>query len=372
MMEEIRQRLLMQLREQGFVFDGGRLALISQEKARLRVCHEKACRYQIERARSALARFETQLLSCIANGNEIDPERIAPCLIEVTRETTEDRLFRYARLHWSIPVSAGYGRRLRFLVWDEAHDKLMGILGLADPVFALGNRDAWVGWSREQRRARLANVMDAFVLGAVPPYSHLLGGKLVALAAASNEVRAAFERRYATKTTWINGRAIGPLAMITTTSALGRSSIYNRVVFAGRRIFQSVGFTRGSGDFPFMNSVYEELRRLVTEKSGPSAKHARWGSGFRNRREVVLKALQLLGLPRDWIYHGIAREVFVVPLAENTKAFLRGENDVPRFYDMPFASLAEFWKTRWALPRARRDMRYRQFERESWRLWDAG
>lgn len=367
--DELRQRVLAQLGEQGFTLEGRRLGLGSDEKARLRACHEKACRHQVERAREGLARHETRLLSRIANGTEIEPARIAPRLVEVQSETTEERLFRYARLHWSIPVSAGYGRRLRFLVWDDGHDRLMGILGLADPVFALGSRDAWVGWSKENRRARLANVMDAFVLGAVPPYAQLLGGKLVALAAACNEVRAAFERRYAEKTTLIGGRRTGPLALITTTSALGRSSLYNRLSFGGRRVFHSVGFTRGSGDFPFMNGVYRDLRRLVAEESAATAKHAQWGTGFRNRREVVLKALGLLGLPRDLIYHGIAREVFVVPLAKNAAAFLRGECDDMQGYDLPFAALAEHWKTRWALPRASRDERYKAFDRESWRLW---
>ncbi len=365
----LRQRVLAQFEEQGFSLDGCRLELGSDEKARLRASHEKACRHQIERARGGLARHETRLLAHLANGRELDPARIAPRLVEVERETTGELLFRYARLHWSIPVSAGYGRRLRFLVWDDGHDRLMGILGLSDPVFALGARDAWVGWDRERRRARLANVMDAFVLGAVPPYSHLLGGKLVAMAAACNEVRAAFERRYAAKTTLIGGRQTGPLALITTTSALGRSSIYNRLAFGGRRVYQSVGFTRGSGDFPFMNGVYRDLRQLVAEESAATAKHAQWGTGFRNRREVVLKALGLLGLPRNLIYHGIAREVFVVPLAANAAAFLRGETDALQGYDLPFAALAEHWKTRWALPRAHRDGRYATFGRETWRLW---
>ncbi|MCX8086374.1 MAG: DUF4338 domain-containing protein [Rhodocyclaceae bacterium] len=68
------------------------------------------------------------MLAHLANGRELDPARIAPRLVEVERETTGELLFRYARLHWSIPVSAGYGRRLRFLVWDDGHDRLMGIL----------------------------------------------------------------------------------------------------------------------------------------------------------------------------------------------------------------------------------------------------
>jgi len=320
-LETVKQRLLLQLGEQGFAFEGKRLNLSDGHKESLRSAHKKACLHLIEKSRKGLERFEPDLLSSIANGSEIEPSAISPRLIEVTPGSRDELLFRYARLHWSIPLSAGYGRRLLFLIWDDAHNRLMGILGLSDPVFALSARDNWVGWNKEQRRLRLANVMDAFVLGAVPPYTHLLGGKLVALATASNEVRAAFARRYAERNTLIAGRCAGPLALVTTTSALGRSSIYNRVRFAGLTVFQSVGFTSGSGDFPYINGMYQELHELVSKLSMPTAKQAKWGTGFRNRREVVLKALRILGLPQNLIYHGILRDV--VPLATNTQAFLR-------------------------------------------------
>lgn len=366
---ELKKRLLAQLSDQGFAVDGERLGLSEDHKDALRAAHEKACAHLIERSRNGLERFERDLLSSIADGSEIEPSAIVPRLIEVEADSRHELLFRYARLHWSIPVSAGYGRRLRFLIWDDAHGKLLGIFGLSDPVFALHARDAWIGWNKEQRRARLANVMDAFVLGAVPPYTHLLGGKLVALATASDEVRTAFERRYAKKCTLISGRYVGPLALITTTSALGRSSIYNRVCFNGAKVFHSVGFTSGSGDFPYINGVYRDLHELVTQASIPTAKHAQWGKGFRNRREVVLKALSILGLPRNLIYHGISREVFVVPLATNVRTFLRGETDSLNTTPRPFSDLAVWWKERWAIPRSERDESFRHFERNSWRLW---
>ena len=53
-----------------------------------------------------------------------------------------------------------YGRRLRFLVLDRAHgDKLIGLIGLADPVFARAARDRWIGWDVETRTHALTNVM---------------------------------------------------------------------------------------------------------------------------------------------------------------------------------------------------------------------
>ena len=69
---------------------------------------------------------------------------------------------------------------MRFLVWDTENGKLIGILALGDPVFNLSARDHHIGWTSTQRKKRLVGVMDAYVLGAVPPYSSLLCGKLIA------------------------------------------------------------------------------------------------------------------------------------------------------------------------------------------------
>ena len=323
-----------------------------------------------ERSRQGLERHEDRLLAWIASGDELDPEAASPELVEVQPGTTEELLFRWARLHWSIPVSAGYGRRLRFLVLDGANRKLIGIIGLADPVFALGPRDRAIGWSREDRRQRLRHVMDAFVLGAVPPYSSLRFGKLVALLVASNEVRSAFSRKYRNKSSLIGGRSDSArLAMITTTSALGRSSIYNRLRFEGETAYQRTGYTVGSGDFQFFNGVYGDLRDYADRYLVATAKHARWANGFRNRRELVRKVLGDIGLSVDWQYHGVRREVFLVHTAVNSAAFLRGENQRLRYWNRPASALFRHFRERWLFPRLREFRGYQDFDPRSYVLW---
>lgn len=368
---ELRNRVLRSLRAQGFSVSRGEVALPNPaDKAAIRRAHAAAVAHRVEQARAGLERHEPRLLKQIANGKEVDPTRLSPRLIEVLPNSEEELLFRYARLHWSIPVSAGYGRRVRFLVVDEFNNKLIGILGLGDPVFALGPRDRWVGWTQGDRRARIRAVMDAFVLGAVPPYSQLLCGKLVALLATSDEVRHAVKRKYGGRETLITGDVHdGRLALVTTTSALGRSSLYNRLRLDGHLAFHSVGFTRGSGEFHFSNGVYQDLRAFAEQNCIATAKNSRWGTGFRNRREIIRKALPELGLKTDLIYHGVQREVFVAPLAQNTREFLRGEHQRLRWFHRPAADLFEAFRERWLLPRARRDARYREFSRESYRLW---
>ena len=370
--QRLRERIVRSLRRQGFSVRAGSVAPPSDlTKDQIRQLHETAVRHRRAVARITHAKFEEHLLSHMASGSDIDVGKIKPRLVQVGDSDSEEaRLFRYSGLHWSIPLSSGYGRRLRFLVEDEQNDKLIGLIGLADPVFSLGVRDSWIGWDEVGRKARLQNVMDAFVLGAVPPYASLLCGKLVAMLVASREVRDAFRRKYKGRKTRIRRRTLdGRLALITTTSALGRSSIYNRIKIAGRRLYESLGLTRGAGEFHFANGTYDVLKAYATRHCEASSKKARWGTGFRNRREVIKKCLPALGISSEWIYHGIGREAYAVHIAENAREFLRGECKHLRMYDDSVASIFEEFRQRWLVPRASRETGFRSWTPDDWRLW---
>jgi hypothetical protein len=370
---ELEDQIIRSLRAQGFRVDNGAIRPPEElSKEKIRELHATAVAHRIERARDGLYRKEAELLRHIASGNEIVPSRIYPRLVEVLPDSEEELLFRYAGLHWSIPISSGYGRRLRFLVIDEYNGKLIGLIGLGDPVFSLGPRDGWIGWTHSQRRQRLRNVMDAFVLGAVPPYSFLLCGKLVAMLAATDTVRNAFKRKYGGVRSVIKRKVHdGRLAMITTTSALGRSSVYNRLRLGERLLYQSVGFTKGSGEFHFSNGLYGSVSAFADKHCEATAKQRQWGTGFRNRREVIRKCLAALGLPADWAYHGIEREVFVVPLARNTPEFLRGEHSRLIWYHQSQSDIFEFFRDRWMLPRFSWDNRFRSWSKEDWAIWSS-
>lgn len=368
---ELRSLIVGSLKGQGFRIRGGHiLPPPDLNKEKLRDLHALAVQHRLERSKDGLVRLESKLLERLASGSEVVPEQIVPRLVEVQPNSDEELLFRYASLHWSIPVSSGYGRRLRFLVIDEQNGKLIGLFGLGDPVFSLGARDEWIGWDREARRGHLHHVMDAFVLGAVPPYSFLLCGKLVAMLAASNEVRNAFKRKYGGRRSVIRRKRLDArLALITTTSALGRSSIYNRIKYGERLLFHGIGFTRGSGEFHFSNGLYGTISKYAVRYCEPTAKQERWGTGFRNRREVVKKCLAKVGLSTEWLYHGIQREIFVIPLAHNTREFLRGEQSRLLWFDQSAEDLFAFFRERWLIPRSERDQRYRLWDSHEWQLW---
>ena len=367
----MRKRIIESLEVQGFTHKSGTLIPPKFiDKDEIRKKNIPAIQLALSKAEAGLRRRQDDLMSQFARGAEVDPERFSPKLVRVRAKTDEELLFRFARLQWSIPTSAGYGRRLRFLVIDASNDKLVGLIGLGDPVFALGARDRWIGWSRDQARTNLHNVMDSFVLGAVPPYSHLLAGKLVALLVASDEVRAAFATKYGNSSSLIKKRELrSRLLLVTTTSAFGRSSVYNRLRVADRNVFERVGFTQGSGEFHFSNGLYADIRRFAEANCTATAKQEPWGAGFRSRREVIRKTLVHLGLSGDWLYHGIEREVFVVPLAANARQVLRGEAQNARWHHTTVGELGDWYRKRWLLPRAARDDRYRAFDPASLRLW---
>lgn len=368
----LRRAILHSLRKQGYTINDGVIQMPENpSKVFFRDLNEMAVNKKLEDAYPHINRYENELIKYIAYGKEVELSKINPKIVCVESGSRDELLFRYLSLHWSIPVSAGYGRRIRFLIYDENNGKIIGLLGLGDPVYSLQARDKMIGFDSEAKSKRLWHVMDAYVLGSVPPYSFLMGGKLVALLACSNEIRNVFRKKYYGRKSIIKNEIRKPfLAMLTTTSALGRSSIYNRIRINGHKYWTSVGFTQGSGEFHFSNGIYEKIHEYVKGNCEPTAKHESWGTGFRNKREVIKKCLADIGLSTNLIYHGIPREIFVAPLGVDSYRFLRGEVSRPRFFDWPAKYLFELFSERWLFGRADRMPQYRDFDRNDYRLWD--
>lgn len=309
----------------------------------------------------------------LATPREVEVGSIAPELSIVESETQESELFNAACLLWSVPVSKGFGRRMRYLVKDASNGKLIGIIGLTDPVFNLTPRDAWVGWSSHDRAKRLVNVMDAFVLGAMPPYSKLLGGKLVALLAASRDVVQDFRQKYRAYEGIISENKKDPrLVLITTSSALGRSSLYNRLRIPGSVAYITeeesdrvpTWYTQGYGHFHIPEALFSELQHVLVRRDHPYAKGNKFGDGPNWRIRVIRQATVELGIDVEVLQHGIRRQVYVVPLASNTREILMGGAKRPAYIVKPVEEVAAYWRERWAVPRAERF--------PEWRRWNLG
>ncbi len=360
----LKRAIRQHLNELGFERDDqGTLVLPSTSKASIRKLHLDRRRGLLAKS-SKLIQESEKFLSHFASGEDIDPATIEPVLEEVCSKTWQADLFRFASLLWSIPVSSGFGRRMRFLVWDRSNGKLIGLIALTDPVFNLAVRDKWIGWNSEQRKERLVNLMDVFVLGAVPPYNMLLCGKLLACLVRSRELRDCFYRKYNTSIGIISKQnKKADFVAVTTSSALGRSSVYNRLKLDGKWVMQSIGYTKGWGHFHISDELFGQVKNFLRKKGHPSGADYEFGNGPNWRLRAFKAALELIGLDSNLMKHGVRREVFATCVADNALDVLKGESDIACFNHLrAIDEVAEMCLARWVIPRAERTPEYKTWK----------
>jgi hypothetical protein len=354
---KIKRKIRKHLKEIGFQkAPDGALLPPNLDKEAYRSIHAHQRAAKLADHKNWISEKSAKLIQYFASGTDIDVQRIRPRLEPAPGHTWQADLFRLAGLYWRIPISEGYGRRLRFLVWDDNNEKLIGLLALGDAVFNLRVRDELIGWDHTRRADALVHMMDAYVLGALPPYNALLGGKLIASLARTSDVVEAFDAKYHDTVGVISKkRKKARLVAITTSSALGRSSIYNRLKLDDHLIFEPIGYTSGWGHFHISNALFEELRGYLKEVGDPYANGFKFGSGPNWRIRVIRRAFDLLGMNPNLIRHGFAREVFFCPVASNAIAFLRGDHQRVRYKGLPSVeSASQAALARWVIPRAAR------------------
>ena len=208
--------------------------------------------------------------------------------------------------------------------------------------------------------------MDAYVVGAVPPYSMLIGGKLVAALMTSEEVVRSFEEKYCERKSVIaKSRKHARLVLITTTSSLGRSSLYNRLSLPGGPEFLKIGTTMGYGHFHLSGDAFTLMRHYLEQIGHPYASGHKFGQGPNWRMRVVRTALESAGFNSDCLLkHGVGREVYAIPLARNWKEILLGNQTRVRSLALSAAEIADYCLRRWVIPRSQRDSRYLSFNPE--------
>ena len=363
----LKRKIRRHLQKIGFQKSGdGSLSTSGDGKEVIRALHGHQRNARLEKNREFLINRAPRLLTYFASGIEIQPESVTPVLEKINAETWQAELFRLASLSWSIPVSHGFGRRLRYLVWDDHNRKLIGLIAIGDPVFNLAVRDNLIGWDARDRSARLVNIMDAYVLGAVPPYNRLLAGKMVACLVRTQEIFEDFRRTYGDSSGIISGKKKNSrLIAVTTSSSMGRSSVYNRLKLGGVEYFKPIGYTGGWGHFHIPDQLFLELRSYLRGIDHPYADRHRFGAGPNWRFRTIRAALEELGFSDHLLRHGIRREVFISLLASEGVEYLRtgkGQADVSELLSVDEVSSLAL--KRWLIPRAGRKPDYRDWKRE--------
>jgi len=213
------------------------------------------------------------------------------------------------------------------------------------------------------------DMADITVCGAVAPYTHILGGKLVSLLLASPEIVAAYRRRYAHAPSLIASGVKGELVqrrpnlvLLGTTSLYGvASSQYNRLRIPAAALeavgdirYYELGKTLGFGSYHFSKATTDEMNVLAQQQRGGRRVNNIFGEGVNPKLRRLRDALVALGFPSDRLLrHGSPRLVYGLPLAENFREVLVGRAHRARYLlaaDRPeegTEAIAEYWRERW-------------------------
>ena len=215
------------------------------------------------------------------------------------------------------------------------------------------------------------DMAEVTVCGAVAPYSHLLGGKLVALLLASPQVAQLYDKRYRASPSLIASAVAGKLVvrpprlvLLGTTSLyhIGASQ-YNRLripqeAFGGRSsgplAYIPLGVTEGYGSYHLSQTTIDQINALGRKSRLGRRVNSIFGEGVSPKLRKVREALDHVGLPSDDILkHGSARIVYGVPLSLQFREYLLGQTDNARHllasHDLGEGTrgIIEYWQERW-------------------------
>lgn len=316
-----------------------------------------------------------KLINYFAVGKEVVPEKIDPILVDVKSKDVTGDLFKLATSFWSVPPSSGYGRRMRFLLMDRYNSKLIGIFALGEAVIGQKVRDQWIGWNTSQRFQNISSIMDGYVVGSVPPYNLLLGGKLIVASISSKEVSDVFDKKYKGvnseyKTQKLinteltsQGKPSDGLSLVTISSALGRSSIYNRINLPGiMRLHRTGdvnnsnirGYSSGWGHFHISDELYKKMTDFLKSIKSNEINKSKYGHGANYKMRILRDVFKALELDINNLRHKIQRELLIMPLSENFRNYLTNKEDNliknPNFLKV----ISDKSLERWILPRAKR------------------
>lgn len=217
------------------------------------------------------------------------------------------------------------------------------------------------------------SMMDLIVCGAIPPYSELLGGKLVAMLMASPQVVLDYRLRYGQQSSEIASRLAGKSVVRSADLVfLGTTSLYHVGSSQYERIkvptsngnvvsYRRMGYTEGYGSLLLSGDTTALLREVVVKSEGMRRVNNVFGEGISPRLRQIRDGLVGLGIPANVVLkHACPRIIYGVELASNAMEVLRGEETQPAYHfdlensEAETKRIVDFWLCRWLLSRARR------------------
>lgn len=226
---------------------------------------------------------------------------------------------------------------------------------------------------KETKKRRVgAGMMNIQVCGAIPPYNHILGGKLVAMALTGPEVINQYWEKYEGYKSNIASAMKGEpviknneLVFLDTTGLFQVGSAqYDRVRVptpGGQIEYEEIGKTSGYGSVQFGPSARQRLGQVTELLEDRKAVKGRFGEGIAPKMRKIRRGLENLDLDGELLKHESPRVIYAVPLADNFREFLMGLTNEPGYF-WPFENLEEeqqqiydHWKHRWVSKRVQKE-----------------
>ncbi len=223
-------------------------------------------------------------------------------------------------------------------------------------------------------------MMDITVCGAIPPYNHLLGGKLICLLLCSPEIVQRYKERYQNQVSVIASSMKGEpvqrpprLVLLCTTSLYGvGSSQYNRIKMPLSQLgvtdsldqleYCELGKSEGYGTYHFSRKTLNLCDLLSARLKFGRRVNSIFGEGVNPLMRKLRRALDAVGYPSDEILlHRNQRVTYGIALARNFRQVLLGMSAKPDYLipadeSVDYAELiVDFWRRRWLTARITRE-----------------
>jgi hypothetical protein len=246
-------------------------------------------------------------------------------IVDDPKESTKWAAVR--RMIHTMDFTANPGRNVKINVKDRVSGKLLGQISLASDVTAMGVRDNFIGWTKDNKfvDGKLNNTTIASTIVCTQPLGYnFLGGKLIAMMTTTPEVREYWNSKYK-----------NVLIAVGTTSLYGIHSQYN-----GIPLFKTLGESAGKISLKPDDKFYDPWHQWIKEnraewyKQNISDERARNGAsmGYESNgpvsgiKQKILSAIfKECGIKATEYHHGFKRGVYMAMMYENGCEYLRNE-----------------------------------------------
>ena len=246
--------------------------------------------------------------------------------VEIVDENPKEatRWTEIRKLIHTMEFQANPGRNVKCYVKDRVTGKILGQICLGSDITALGVRDQFIGWTKEDKfeKGKLNNTTIATTIVSTQPFGYnFLGGKLIAALATAPEIRNYWKQKY-------DNVLIG----VGTTSLYGIHSQYNGIPH-----FKTLGESKGKISTKPDDFVYDPWHQWLKEnrsewysknitqereRNGANMGYERNGPVSGIKQKIIQAIYKELGIKSDAYDHGFQRGVYFAQMYENGNQFL--------------------------------------------------